>query len=102
MFESLGFGKETQTEKIQYTNDVEEKVMTNAGLLQNVKYIERILNEYSYHKQYVTYRNYPEINIKFDKISNEAENNGKRLGGFRNLQQKQNKVDSKFFYKHVF
>jgi glyceraldehyde-3-phosphate dehydrogenase/erythrose-4-phosphate dehydrogenase len=66
MFESLGFNQEKETVKTVYGNDAEEKVMTNSkidNLPQYLKYIERILNESKYHKQYVVYRNYSEINI---------------------------------------
>ena len=33
----------------------------------NLVYVERIQNQSEYHKQYISYRNYPEINFKQEK-----------------------------------
>lgn len=45
----------------------------------SMKYMERILNQSKFHKQYVTYRNYPEVRINLDR---QQENEGKKMLGF--------------------
>ncbi len=56
-----------------------------ANLPDSLKYVERILNQSAYHKQIVTYRNYPELKIQVDRAA--AEEGNKRLGGLRVLRQ---------------
>jgi len=83
------FGNITQPiseepEEPQYTEE-EQKLIENPHLPQSLKYVERILNQSSYHKQIVTYRNYPELKIQVDRAA--AEEGNKRLGGLRVLRQ---------------
>ena len=42
-----------------------------------LKYIDRILNSQTYHKEYIAYRNYPEIEFK-EKIPDDEIRIGKR------------------------
>jgi len=57
----------------------EFKIMTSKSLQLNLKYVDRILNQNVYHKQYILYRNYPEV--KIDKIVIEDEAQKRTLGG---------------------
>lgn len=45
--------------------------MNSDTLSTYLKYVDRILNQNTYHKQYILYRNYPEV--KIDKIHIEDE-----------------------------
>lgn len=45
--------------------------MTNENLEKMLKYVDRILNSQTYHREYILYRNYPEI--EFTKRSPEDE-----------------------------
>lgn len=42
-------------------SEQERKLMANENLEKMLKYIDRILNSQTYHKEYITYRNYPEV-----------------------------------------
>lgn len=60
-------------------NEEEQKVMSSEYLGTSLKYVDRILNQNSYHKQYIAYRNYPEV--RFHK---RAEDDGnKRFNAMR-------------------
>lgn len=50
--------------------------MTSDKLDTYLKYVDRILNQNTYHKQYILYRNYPEV--KFHKRADDEGN--KRFG----------------------
>ena len=39
----------------------ERKLMVNEDLERMLKYIDRILNSQTYHKEYIAYRNYPQV-----------------------------------------
>ena len=39
----------------------EFKMMKSDDFKSNMKYMERILNQSKYHKEYISYRNYPEL-----------------------------------------
>lgn len=66
-------------------SEQERKMMTNQNLQKMLKYIDRILNSQTYHKEYIAYRNYPEI--QFVKAIPEEE----RRNNF-NKKKKEQKV----------
>lgn len=45
----------------------ENKLMNSDCFNRNLTYVERILNQGQYHKQYIQYRNYPEVKDKQEK-----------------------------------
>lgn len=45
-------------------SELELQIMTKPKLNENFTYIDRILNQNSFHKQYISYRNYPEVKIE--------------------------------------
>ena len=51
------------------------------SLLQDLKYVDRILNQNTYHKQYILYRNYPEV--KFEKSVHDDEHGKRGPAAFR-------------------
>lgn len=53
---------------------------------EKLKYIDRILNINTYHKQYILYRNYPEVKIEKNLIEDDQQ---KRIGGFRSFAARQ-------------
>lgn len=61
-------------------SEEESQALTNPSLGLSSKHMERILNQNTYHKQIISYRNYPEV--KIEKMENQEQN--KRLGGIRN------------------
>lgn len=42
-------------------SEQERKLMANENLEKMLKYIDRILNSQIFHKEYIAYRNYPEV-----------------------------------------
>ena len=65
----------------------EYKLYSSKEILDSIKFTERILNQAKYHKQYVEYRNYPEIDLKHDKrnegagLKKNAKNNREAQAG---------------------
>lgn len=61
--------KETlKGENLNLVVSPEEFRMINSPLFQNnLKFMERILNQSKYHKEYISYRNYPEQDLKSNK-----------------------------------
>ena len=55
----------------QMPSEDERKLMGNENLGKMLKYVDRILNSQTFHKEYIMYRNYPEI--EFTKRSPEDE-----------------------------
>ena len=51
-------------------SDDEFKLLQSDSFKKNLIYVERILNQSVYHKQYISYRNYPEMNFKSEKEEN--------------------------------
>ena len=45
----------------------ELKLVNSEVFMNNIKFTERILNQTKYHKEFVQYRNYPEIDLKQDR-----------------------------------
>ncbi|CAD8164655.1 unnamed protein product [Paramecium pentaurelia] len=74
-----------------------EQVIFQSNLVQtNLKYVERILNQNLFHKQYIQYRNYPEV--KFEKMT--LDEDLKQRGGafkraFQNKQEDEEVVEKK-------
>jgi len=52
-------------------SEKEQELLSNENLLLQLKFMDRILNQNTYHKQYILYRNYPEV--KIDKVNVEDE-----------------------------
>ena len=65
--------------------------MHSETLQESLSYVERILNQNAYHKQYIQYRNYPEV--KFEKMTLEDDMSKRGPGGFRRAQNVQQKVE---------
>ena len=58
-------------------SDEETLILNNPILEEKLKYIDRILNLNTYHKQYTLYRNYPEVKIEKSMIEDDQQ---KRIG----------------------
>ena len=67
-------------------SDEELQLLNNPKLSEKLKYIDRILNLNTYHKQYTLYRNYPEVKIEKNLIEDDQQ---KRIGGFRAFAARQ-------------
>lgn len=52
--------------------------MANENLEKMLKYIDRILNSQTYHKEYIAYRNYPEIEFVKKTAEDEIRNFAKK------------------------
>lgn len=52
--------------------------MANENLGKMLKYIDRILNSQTYHKEYIAYRNYPEIEFVKKTAEDEIRNFAKK------------------------
>jgi hypothetical protein len=75
----------------------ERKVIENDCLLTSLKYVDRILNNITYHKQYILYRNYPEV--RAEKIFADEEMNRRK----RNIIQEKQEEEVKFEHlQHLF
>jgi hypothetical protein len=59
----------------------------------NLVYVERILNQREYHKQYISYRNYPEVKDKQEKDDNKG-----KLKPTWKLRANQKEKDGKKIY----
>ncbi len=70
-------------------SEEESQALANENLQLSAKHMERILNQNTYHKQIIAYRNYPEV--KIEKMENQETN--KRLGGIRNKISMQSKKE---------
>ena len=56
--------KDAITQASLQPSDLEIEILTKPKLNENFTYIDRILNQNSFHKQYISYRNYPEVKIE--------------------------------------
>lgn len=72
-------------------SEEETQALQNPCLGLAAKHMERILNQNTYHKQIIAYRNYPEV--KIEKMENQEQN--KRLGGIRNKISLQKQPNTK-------
>jgi hypothetical protein len=61
--------------------------MHSQNLSESLSYVERILNQNLYHKQYIQYRNYPEV--KFEKMTLDDDMGKRGPGGYRRAQVQQ-------------
>ncbi|KAL4445579.1 hypothetical protein ABPG74_006130 [Tetrahymena malaccensis] len=77
---------EQRLEKVKnQINEEEQKIISSDSLSTYLKYVDRILNQNTYHKQYILYRNYPEV-----KIHKRADDEGnKRFNNMRIKRMKQ-------------
>lgn len=50
----------------------EYKLFNSDSFSKNLVYVERILNQREYHKQYISYRNYPEVKDRQEKDDNKG------------------------------
>lgn len=67
----------------QQPSDEEILVMSSQSLEQYLKYVDRILNQNTYHKQYILYRNYPEVKIEKQHYDDD---HGKRTLGYGGIR----------------